>query len=98
MMLENNVNTFEWIWQHAQILTPTAVIYATWRITRFFTTIETRFLTAEEHVTKMATNCFPTMQTSLQNQDTLLKSMDGHLKTLATGEISRTTRPRRRKR
>ena len=97
-MLESNpINTFEWIWQHAQILTPTAVIYATWRIARFATVIETRVLTAEQHVTKMATNCFPTMQTSLQKQDELLQSMDGHLKTLAAGEISRTPKPRRKR-
>ena len=81
----NNLNTFEWIFQHIQILTPTALIYAVWRVTRFFTIVETRVLEAEGHVTKMATNCMPTIQASLQTQDGLLHSMDTSLKTLANG-------------
>ena len=42
------------------------MIYAVWRVTRFFTIVETRVLNAEEHLVKMSTNCFPTMQTEYQ--------------------------------
>jgi len=59
-----------------------ALCLLAWRVSRFLTKAETRVLTAENHITKMATNCFPTMQTSLQNQDGLLKSVDQSLKTL----------------
>jgi hypothetical protein len=92
-MMEN-LSPFEWVAQHIQLIGWPTLIYATWRVTRFFTIVETRVLSAEEHITKMATNCFPTMESSLRNQDTLLQSMDGSLKTLADGRLKDDRTPR----
>lgn len=99
MILEpSSLTPLEWVSQHIQLIGWPTLIYATWRVTRFFTIVETRVLSAEEHVTKMATNCFPTMQASLQTQDALMKSMDSSLKTLANGRKSDDRTPRRIKR
>ena len=61
----------------------TALLVAAWRVARFVTKVETRALQSEAHITKMATNCFPTMQASLQNQDKLMLEMNQSLKTIA---------------
>jgi hypothetical protein len=95
----SNLPPYEWIFQHLQVIGWPTLCYAVWRVTRFFTLVEGRVLNAEEHLMKMSTNCFPTMQSSLQNQDGLLQSMDKSLRTLANGRISddRTPRPLRKK-
>jgi len=72
----------DWAASHSSLIGWPALCLLAWRVSRFLTKAETRVLTAENHITKMATNCFPTMQTSLQNQDGLLKSVDQSLKTL----------------
>ena len=94
----NNLTPLEWVSQHIQLVGWPTLIYATWRVTRFFTIVETRVLSAEEHITTLATNHFPHMEASLQNQDNLLKSMDGSLKTLADGRKSDDRTHRRLKR
>jgi len=81
--IPNNLPPYEWFFQHLQVIGWPTLCYAVWRVTRFFSLVENRVLGAEAHIEKMATNCFPTMQTSLLNQDVLLKSMDGSLKRLA---------------
>ena len=95
-----NLPPFEWVSQHLQVIGWPTLCYAVWRVTRFFTLVEHRVLNAEAHIEKMSTNCFPTMQASLQNQDTLLKSMDGSLKKMVDGEgcLMRTPTPRKRRR
>lgn len=83
-MQTNNVSILDWATNHIQLIGWPTLILATFRLTRFFTKLETRAVAVEDHVTKMATNCFPTMQASLQTQDSLLKSMDESLKALAS--------------
>jgi len=95
-MITEQLSPLEWITQHIQLVGWPTLIYATWRVTRFFTIVETRVLSAEEHITTLATNHFPHMEASLQNQDNLLKSMDGSLKTLANGSGGTPRRPRKR--
>ena len=94
-MIFTESSPFEWFSQHIQIVGWPTLCYAVWRVTRFFTIVETRVLSAEEHITKMATNCFPTMEKSLVNQDGLMRSMDASLKTLADGRKSDDRTPRR---
>ena len=69
-----------WAVEHLHI---GAAIVAVWKMFSVFKNVESRASQAEQHITKMATNCFPTMQASLQNQDGLMKSMDKSLKTIA---------------
>lgn len=76
------LSPFEWFSQHMQLIGWPAICYGIWRLRGFLSIVETRVLGAEQHITKMATNCFPTMQASLKNQDTLLHSVDKSLKTL----------------
>jgi len=45
----------------------------------------------------MATNCFPTMQASLKNQDVLLKSMDQSLLALVEDRASTRRASKQRK-
>jgi hypothetical protein len=97
MILDSqNPSPIVWTIEHFSAVGWPTLIYAVWRVTRFFTVVETRVLTAEEHITKMSSNCFPTMQASLQTQDGLMKSMDSSLKTLANGAGGTPRRPRKR--
>jgi hypothetical protein len=94
----NNLPPYEWIFQHLQVIGWPTLCYAVWRVTRFFTIVEGRVLNAEDHVVNMATNHFPHMEASLQNQDVLLKSMDGSLKAIANQTDGFRPSPRKRRR
>jgi hypothetical protein len=78
-----DLSPFEYFSTHIQLIGWPAICYGIWKVTQFVTELKGRATTAEEHITKMATNCFPTMQASLKNQDGLLHSMDESLKTIA---------------
>jgi hypothetical protein len=95
--MQNNLGgqLLDYIALHIQIVGWPAICFAVWKVTRFITEIQERACTAEQHITKMATNCFPTMEASLKNQDVFLHSMDGSLKTLV--ERQSPASPRRRK-
>lgn len=82
--MQVEITPFEWVAQHLQIIGWPSLCYAVWKVTRFMTNVENRVLGSEAHIAKMATNCFPTMQDSLKNQDSLLKSVDSSLKTQTT--------------
>lgn len=98
-LLSNNLSPFEWVSSHLQLIGWPTLCYAVWKVTRFMTMVESRVLNSEAHIEKMATNCFPTMQTSLQTQDGLLKSMDVSLKSMASGGACfKTPSPARRRR
>jgi hypothetical protein len=60
-----------------------ALMAAAWKLSRLFTRAEMRVLKSEAAIEKMSTNCFPTMQKSLQNQDVLLHTMNESLKIIA---------------
>lgn len=87
---------FEFILHYLPTIGWPAICYGIWKVTQFFNEVKGRATTAEEHVNKMATNCFPTMQTSLQNQDKILQSMDESLKTLVECQSPTPKRSRRR--
>lgn len=97
MILDSQgLSPFEWVAQHMQLVGWPTLCYAVWRVTRFFTIVETRVLSAEEHITTLATNHFPHMEESLRTQDGLMKSMDTSLKTLANGAGGTPRKPRKR--
>jgi hypothetical protein len=70
-----------WILSNFHVLGWIALLGFLWRAFRFVSKLSDRAIAVEAHVTKMATNCFPTMQASLQNQDGLLRDMCASLKT-----------------
>jgi hypothetical protein len=72
-----------WFADHIHLFGWPALLVFVWRASSFFTKLGVRAMGAEAHIQKMATNCFPTMQASLQNQDILLKSIDASLKHIA---------------
>ena len=96
MMDSQNSSPIVWAIEHFSAIGWPTLIYAVWRVTRFFTVVETRVLSAEEHITTLATNHFPHMEESLRTQDGLMKSMDSSLKTLANGAGGTPRKPRKR--
>lgn len=83
-LLASNVGgPFEWFSQHIQTVAWPAIFIVIWRVSKYVERISTQAGKTIGQIDTMATNCFPTMQTSLQNQDTLLKSMDKNLSTIA---------------
>jgi len=59
------------------------IVAAAWQVSRWYTETRKRASEVEEHIHKMATNCFPTMQASLQNQDRVLMNMDKNIRRMA---------------
>jgi|HubBroStandDraft_6_1064221.scaffolds.fasta_scaffold611373_2 hypothetical protein len=53
-----------------------------WKAGVYFADIKGRALTAESHLNKFATNCFPTMQASLQSIEKSNAQISESLKTL----------------
>jgi hypothetical protein len=96
MMISDSLSPFEYFSQHLQIIGWPTLCFAVWKVTRFMTTVETRVVGSETHITAMATNHFPHMEASLANQDTLLKSVDQSLKTLVSNDAP--SRPRKARR
>jgi hypothetical protein len=71
----NNLPPFEWTFQHLQVIGWPAICYALWKVTRYIDRITATATKTIDQIDKMATNCFPTMQASLQTQDELLKEI-----------------------
>jgi hypothetical protein len=72
-----------WALEHISVIGWPALCVGIWRVSRFLTKAEVRVINAETALIKMSTNCMPTMQRSLQNQDRLMGEMNNSLKTLA---------------
>lgn len=83
-MAADPVTIMNWAVWAAEHLHIPAIVFGIWRLSRFFSKVETRVLTAEANLNTLSTNHFPHMEASLANQDNLLKSMDTSLKTIAT--------------
>jgi hypothetical protein len=66
---------FEWASQHLQTIGWPVLIVAAWRVATFIKGLTGRMEHTVSQIDKMSTNCFPTMQASLQTQD-------GHLNDL----------------
>jgi hypothetical protein len=73
---------FEYVAQHLQVLGWPTLCYGVWKFTRLFTSVQGQATKAATQIDQMATNHFVHMEASLKNQDNLLHSMDGSLKTL----------------
>ena len=83
-LLASNVGgPFEWFSQHIQTVAWPAIFIVIWRVSKYVERISTQAGKTIGQIDTMATNCFPTMQASLQKQDDFLHSMDVSLKTVA---------------
>ena len=78
-------DTSPWVWaiEHLSALGWPVIVYCAWQVSKYIDRAAKQATRTVEQVDKMATNCFPTMQASLQNQDILLHSMDKNLATIA---------------
>jgi len=83
------LSPFEWVSQHLQLIGWPLLVIAAWKVSAVFERLSIQAVKTVSQIDTMATNCFPTMQRSLQNQDTLLHNIDGSLKTL----VERTPNP-----
>jgi hypothetical protein len=75
---------FEWVYQHGMLIGWPTICYFAWRVSKWVSETSAIAIRTVGQIDKMATNCFPTMQESLQTQDGLLHSMDESLKTMVT--------------
>jgi hypothetical protein len=89
MLVPNNLPPFEWAYQHMALVGWPTVCYCAWRLSRYVDRVTRQAVKTVSQIDKMATNCFPTMQRSLENQDGLLHSMDKSLKTIAENSSRR---------
>jgi hypothetical protein len=78
-------DTSPWVWaiEHLSAIGWPVIVIACWQVSKYVDRVTRQATRTVEQVDKMATNCFPTMQASLQTQDALLHSMDVNLKTIA---------------
>jgi len=96
MLLEtvvSNTAVFEWIAQHLQIIGWPALCIFVYKLSGYVKGVTDQAAKTVNQIDKMATNCFPTMQSSLLKQDDLLHSMDASLKTM----VENTNKPIRKK-
>ena len=70
---------FEWVAQHIQLVGWPALCIFAWQVARYFERITTLASKTITQIDTMATNHFPHMEASLQNQDVLLHSVDASL-------------------
>lgn len=86
---QDTTKALVWAIEHFSFVGWCALIAGAWKAMNFITKIQNRAITAEQHITTLATNHFPHMEASLKNQDGLLKSMDESLKTIADHQVRR---------
>ena len=86
---------FEWIYQHLALIGYPTLCIVAWKTMRFLQAVETQFTRTVGQIDTLATNHFPHMQESLQNQDRLMKSMDESLKQIAA-QTSKIKTPRKK--
>jgi hypothetical protein len=97
MQMVNNLQMIEWVTQHLQLIGWPALCIAAWKVSGYVKTVTDQATKTVGQIDKMATNCFPTMQTSLQNQDGLLHSMDESLKQMVVNTTILTAKTSRKK-
>lgn len=94
---------FQWCYDHLALVGYTGVAVFVWKTRGFWAEFSTTVKKTVSQIDTLATNHFPHMESSLKNQDELLKSVDTHLKTLVEGQATfitphRPHRPARRPR
>ena len=77
------LSVLEWLATNFHVFGWIALITFLWKVFSFVKNLGARASTVETQISTMSTNCFPTMQKSLLNQDQLLHSIDSSLKTIA---------------
>jgi len=92
MVSPSNVELFDWIYAHAGLIGWPAFGVLVYKASKWITEMTAIATKTVEQINTMSTNCFPTMQTSLKNQDGLMHSMDQSLKTL----VERTPKTRKK--
>jgi len=99
MQVNNFPQLFEWCYQHMALVGYPALAIAAWRMSKWVAGATTTAQTAVDQINKMSTEHFPAMKKSLENQDELLRSVDGSLKTMVSGQVQfSAAKPVRRKR
>lgn len=83
MDINSGMVTFEWIYAHLGLVGWPALIAIAWKASSWFSQLTAQATKTVGQIDKMAVNCFPTMQRSLENQDGLMHSMDQSLKLIA---------------
>jgi hypothetical protein len=83
MMPPSETTPWVWVIEHLSALGWPVIVYCAWQVSKYVDRVTKQATRTVDQVDKMATNCFPTMQASLQNQDVLLHSMDKNLATIA---------------
>ena len=87
----SNLPPMEWAFQHLQVIGWPTLLLLAWRVSKYFERVTSTATKTVQQIDKMATNCFPTMQASLQNQDNLLHSVNESLKEIAQNTGRRRT-------
>lgn len=85
----NNPTPFEWCVAHLQAIGWPALVFIVWKASRIFeklldhvTSTVTKIDTMATQIDTMGTNHLTHIQTSLENQDGLLKNMDANISLL----------------
>lgn len=78
----SNPTPFEYVLTHLQAVGWPAIVFIAWKFSKIVEKFVDKVTNTVSQIDTMATNHFPHMETSLANQDNLLKSMDASLTTL----------------
>lgn len=90
-MFIQDLSPFEWMSQHIQLIGWPALVWFAWTVARYFEKVSAQTSKTIGQIDKMSTNCFPTMERSLKNQDRLMHSMDVSLRKIAGRDVEITT-------
>jgi hypothetical protein len=88
-VLTNNPTPLVWAIEHLSAIGWPVIVYFAWKVGGYFRQTSEQISKTVGQINSMATNHFPHMEASLQNQDALLHSMDGSLKTIAENSSRR---------
>lgn len=96
MQVNDLATMFQWAYDHLALVGYTGVGIFVWKTRGLISDMTTIAKKTVTQIDTLATNHFPHMEESLRNQDGLLHSMDGSLKTIVSQQKFATPRPRRR--
>lgn len=87
--LTNNPTPLVWVLEHLSAVGWPAIVYFAWKVGGYFRQTSEQVSKTITQIDTLATNHMPHMEASLRNQDELLHSMDGSLKTIANNSSRR---------
>ena len=88
-VLTNNPTPLVWVLEHLSAVGWPAIVYFAWKVGGYFRQTSEQISKTITQIDTLATNHMPHMEASLRNQDELLHSMDGSLKTIAENSTRR---------